>query len=330
MKAKIISATATKITAIVPQGASSGAITVFSNCQSSTSNSLFEFSNKGIAYVAGNSGLCYAIDISSASIIWKTLTHSGGFAAPTYSNGVVYIGSTNTDGSDNHLYALDALTGTQLWDLKTGPWDMPPLVNQGILYGGCYDNKFYAVNAVTGQQIWSFTADNSFTGGGATYYNGNIYVRNDGGYFYNLDAASGNMNWRLPIAPSGNPSIVNGTIYTAGFDLAGANSLLYALDAGTGSVKWTFSMQYLSGSSPTVVNGVVYIRTGGHQVYALDAETGELIWRTEVGWWVSSAAIVANDIVYVSIGDATFDPLDATTGSILWTFHYIPIQLLVD
>lgn len=324
VRARILSATATKITAIVPQGASSGAVTVYNECRSYTSTNLFEFSNKGTVYVAGNSGFCYAIDISSGSILWKTSTHSGGFAAPTYSNGVVYIGSTNTDGSDNYLYALDAITGAQLWDFKAGPWDMPPLVNQGVLYGGGFDNKFYAIDVVTGQQMWSFTADNSFTGGGATYYNGNIYVRNDGGYFYNLDAGSGNMNWRLPIWPGGNPSILNGTIYTAGFDSVGANSYLYALDAATGSVKWKYFMQYLNGSSPTVANGVVYIGTGGHQIYAVNAETGDLIWHTEVGWWVNSAAIVADDILYVSIGDGTFDALDAITGNILWTLPLYP------
>src|SRR3990170_3399437 len=51
------------------------------------------------------------------------------------------------------------------------------------------------------------------------------------------------------------------------------------------------------GSSPAVVDGVVYFRTWYGMDYALNASTGEEIWNFSAGWSYSSPAVV-NGVYY--------------------------------
>lgn len=78
---------------------------------------------------------------------------------PIVSNGVMYVTT-----SFNHVYALDAATGAQLWHFKH---NMGPITtfccgpnNRGVfaygdkLYMGTLDAKLIALDAKTGQQVW--------------------------------------------------------------------------------------------------------------------------------------------------------------------------------
>jgi len=54
-------------------------------------------------------------------------------------------------------------------------------------------------------------------------------------------------------------------------------------------------------SSPAVANGVVYVGSGSN-VYALNASTGALLWTYTTASGVSSSPAVANGAVYVGSG----------------------------
>ena len=53
-------------------------------------------------------------------------------SSPTVANGIVYVGS-----DDHNVYALDANTGTKMWNYTTGSIvDSSPAVSNGIVYVG--------------------------------------------------------------------------------------------------------------------------------------------------------------------------------------------------
>lgn len=94
---------------------------------------------------------------------------------------------------------------------------------------------------------------------------------------------------------------------------------------------WSFQTGGVVASSPTVVNGTVYVGSWNGYEYALDAKTGAQKWATYLGVTkvrpdcnppggagVSSAATVQNGVVYVGGGDAYWYALDANTGAVLW------------
>jgi len=88
----------------------------------------------------------------------------------------------------------------------------------------------------------------------------------------------------------------------------------------SGTLKWTFTTGEPVHSSPTVVEGTVYIGSRDRKLYALDAETGELRWEFHAGSWVESSPIVVDGVVYFGSNDGNIYALDAETGSELWSF----------
>jgi len=113
---------------------------------------------------------------------------------------------------------------------------------------------------------------------------------------------------------------------------SGDETTLSPSNAGHLAAHWMFKTGGEIASSPTVVNGVVYVGSWDGYEYALNAADGTLIWRTNLGITsaptcnptsagVTSVATVQNGVVYVGGGDAYWYALDASTGAVLWKVY---------
>jgi outer membrane protein assembly factor BamB len=154
VKAEVVSVTSTQLKVVVPRNASSGRISLRCNCKGASFNSDFKFSNQGIVYACSNTGTLYAIDIASATAIWSLPINSGYANGPTYENGLIFIGSSDVNTlSNNYMFALNALSGAQVWKVNAGPWDQIGAVNNGVLYEGSFDKNLYAFKEATGEKI---------------------------------------------------------------------------------------------------------------------------------------------------------------------------------
>jgi len=87
-----------------------------------------------------------------------------------------------------------------------------------------------------------------------------------------------------------------------------------------GTLKWTFTTDAEIHSSPTVMDGTVYIGSRDFKLYALDADTGEKRWEFSAGTWIESSPIVYDGIVYVGSNDGYMYAIDADTGEEIWRF----------
>ncbi|MEU6688115.1 serine/threonine-protein kinase, partial [Streptomyces sp. NPDC046832] len=122
------------------------------------------------------------------------------------------------------------------------------------------------------------------------------------------------------------PAVVDGTVYIRSDDK------LYALDAATGTPRWTYTTEITSllrklilatgsgFSSPAVVDGTVYIGSADEKVHALDAATGTLLWTHTTGGRVFSSPAVVDGTVYIGSNDYKVYALDAATGTPRWTY----------
>ncbi len=100
-----------------------------------------------------------------------------------------------------------------------------------------------------------------------------------------------------------------------------SNSGVYD-DGGTrpgNELLWKYMTESYYGSSPAVVDGVVYI-CGIYDVNAIDALTGRLLWNSPDGGRMSSPAVAGN-VVYVGSDDWNVSALNASTGALLWKFR---------
>ncbi len=109
----------------------------------------------------------------------------------------------------------------------------------------------------------------------------------------------------------------NGTVFVGNLD-----GDFYALDALTGTKKWSFKAGGSINGTPTVGSGVVYFASWDKKLYALDAATGAKKWeaRTEAGNLIFSGAVVSSGLVYIGIGRKMY-AFDAATGSKKWEYE---------
>lgn len=239
---------------------------------------------------------------SLQTLAWKFKTGGRVISSPAIVGEVVFVGST--DGS---LYAINRTDGTQRWKFATqGPIASSPAVSGDLVYISSVDGNVYAIEAATGAKRWSFATkgERRFTAPG----------------IHGAIPRTERMPDPFDVFLS-SPAVAGGVVY-----IGSGDQHVYALDAATGALKWSFATGDVVHASPAVVDGVVYIGSWDRNVYAIAAGTGKELWRYTTGndttiynqIGIASSAAVAGGMVFVGGRDGHFHAVDATTGSLRW------------
>jgi outer membrane protein assembly factor BamB len=195
--------------------------------------------------------------------------------------GVVYFGCF-----DNNMYALDAVTGEEVWDEPFeagGAIASKPLVYDGAVYFGSFDRKFYAVDKTTGVAKWTepFVAGNWFWAE-AIANDGTIYVGSLDHKLYALDATTGTKKSEFLTDGEINtpPVLVGDTLVVASKSNDG---VVYGRGAADLAVsKWASQYTMLEAvQSPMSVYGDhIYIYGLNSKLVALRIDSGGEVWKT--------------------------------------------------
>jgi outer membrane protein assembly factor BamB len=138
------------------------------------------------------------------------------------------------------------------------------------------------------------------------------------GYLIALDLLTQKPKWSFdlggyPVRSS--PAIADRTIYLAnGFSV-------FAIDADTGQQQWKFTMDYAGESSPTVVDGVVYVASKENHLYAIDAISGKQIWFYKTDGLLFGSPSVTDTQVVIGGDDGDLFALDREHGQLDWKLH---------
>jgi outer membrane protein assembly factor BamB len=237
------------------------------------------------------------------TLAWKFKTGGRVISSPAVAGGAVYVGS-----SDGNIYAIDRATGTQRWKFATkGPVHSSPAVANGLVYAGSVDGLFYAVDSATGQEKWTFATkgERRFTAPG----------------IHGAMPRTERMPDPFDVFLSSPVVSGNTVIFGSG------DQNVYALDAVTGKLKWSFATGDVVHASPAVANGVVYIGSWDRNLYAIDLASGREKWRYVTGndttiynqIGIASSAAVSGGRVFVGGRDGHFHAVDEKTGKLAWT-----------
>jgi eukaryotic-like serine/threonine-protein kinase len=238
------------------------------------------------------------------AVQWRFKTGGPVIASPAISQGIVFIGS-----SDGVFYAIDQRTGQQKWKVAlTEPVSSSPAIGDGLVYFLSYDGIFYALATETGQIKWRFA-----TGGEHRFEAKGIH-----GMTPETQLIADPMDLFLS-----SPAVDHNRVYVGSSD-----GHIYALNAATGVLLWSFETGGVVHASPAVVDGTVYIGSWDSYLYALDAETGLQKWRFKSGEdpvnhnqeGFQSSPAVANGTVYVGCRDGHVYAVDARTGKKKWDY----------
>ena len=175
---------------------------------------------------------------------------------------------------------------------------------------------------------------------GVSVVQGIIYVGDDNGYTYALNAVTGkliwahygwNMNMSNPLVDGDKVIVSTGNAY---FNYAktmqyvkgkrtvrgpGLNSI-YALDRKSGKEIWTYHTPGEIMPTPVDVDGFLYVGTGDGHVYKVDTNSGKLVWKSDIQSFVSMSSPVAGD-GNVFLGGTYpnfFYAINQQTGNIAW------------
>ena len=102
---------------------------------------------------------------------------------------------------------------------------------------------------------------------------------------------------------------------------------IYALDATSGQMKWTFRMGKGLKLPLAATEGIIFAASEDKNLYAIDAQTGQKRWQFSTGndfkdWpgRIYFGPIVGGDNVYIATKDNKLHALDIQTGKERWQF----------
>jgi len=259
----------------------------------------------GVVYFSSNDGGFYALAADSGRVMWRFTTegerrfeakglHGTGpkgqtvpdpfdhfTSSPAVFNGRLYFGS-----GDGNVYALDARTGTLQWKFSTNDVvRASPAIANNTVYIGSWDSYLYALDVDTGVEKWRFKS-----GEDPVYHNqvgfqsspsvvdGTVYVGCRDAHVYAIDAATGREKWNYSTNKSWvntTPAVRDGVVYVGTVD----THLFRALDARTGTARFTFDARIGMFSSPALAGNFAYIGAINGRLYAIDVESGKLAWE---------------------------------------------------
>jgi outer membrane protein assembly factor BamB len=236
------------------------------------------------------------------TVVWKFATRGRVISSPAVAGGLVVVGS-----SDGSLYGINRSDGTQRWKFDTrGPVNSSPAIAFGLVFVASVDGNIYAVDSATGTERWVFATkgERRFTAPG----------------IHGAIPKTERMPDPFDVFLS-SPVLAGGVVY-----IGSGDQHVYALDARTGALRWSFATGDVVHAAPAVANNTVYIGSWDRNLYALDAATGKEKWRYTTGndttiynqIGLASSPAVSGGMVFVGGRDGHFHAVDEQTGVLVW------------
>ncbi|RKZ07712.1 hypothetical protein DRQ25_10915, partial [Candidatus Fermentibacteria bacterium] len=275
----------------------------------------------------------------SPDILWTVpiCGDSHEFCSPVIVDGVVYFLSDELSTA----FALDAATGEILWT-----YDVIDDVDDAVTYyeGNIYisADSAWCLDAQTGSRIWSFGADTAYHMSGSPLVDSGVayFVSTtpfDSLTLHALDAQTGQENWNLGL-PSFFESCLalheNALFLALCTEFSSGSQLesLFAVNVLTGNVLW--SNNHTDGgywdSSPTILDGVIYIGGLDGYIHAFDIDDGSLIWEEKVHalshglGGIEPTAAVSEDKIFTGWSSygaqwGAVSAYEIGTGNLIWS-----------
>ena len=255
------------------------AATVLALATAGTAPTLAHASGEAVAYQlnAAHDGRLEAGVAPPLTALWsRDLGQPASY--PVIAGGRVFVVTRKgSDGYGSVLHAFDGPTGDVLWTQTLGeefPWG-------GIAYG---DGRIYAVNAegrisafdpATGTSIWSVQLPDQWAfSSEPTFSEGIVYTSGAGfgGTLYAVDAATGSLLWREPVAggDGSSPAVDGSRVYTS---YACPN--VHVFDKLRGELVWEYRPGCSGGGgrTPVLHDGRLYVQDGAPGI-VFDAASG--------------------------------------------------------
>lgn len=260
----------------------------------------------------------YAVDLKNGSLVWKYPAEADrarqAYSAPETADGITVFGDYS--GS---LVAVNSVNGTKKWEF-TGAEDRyiaSASITNGIVYAPNTDGYLYVLDN-EGSLKWKFLAegpnwtkpvsnaefvymasmDHSIYALSQDIDTASLELAKDGSKTLRTD-----VKWAtdLGMAIVADPVLEDGVIYVATIE-----GKLYALDANSGAILWSFNNGGDLGSiwgTPVLDETIIFFADINGNVYTVEKETGKQHWPSPFsagGKIVGGGALTADGIIFAT------------------------------
>jgi outer membrane protein assembly factor BamB len=232
------------------------------------------------------------VDASTGAPRWRyDATRDGGspefHGAPLVAGDVVLLASDDrAAGGVGHVYAIEASSGSVRWRTRIGRGSMADLVRQGgRVYAVTLDDVLVALDPASGKEEWSFRAGPPLDPS-----------------FLNLQNA---------------PAAVGDRVY-----FGGADGVLYALSASSGTVLWKSAVGSRILTSVAVVSDKLCFGTRDGRLLLADSSNGTRTAEIQTGQVPFGPLALAGDflLVYCTEGEvAVLNAFDPSLAARRWS-----------
>ncbi len=256
-------------------------------------------------------------------------------SAPVVSGGTAYADAAT------RVVAFDARTGTGRWTVArargplTPPAVGPSAGGSGVLVypeGLRSGTGVVAVDLATRARLWKVALKHPLFSA-PSIAGGLVYFGARDRFAYAVEMATGHVAWKVRTQGwvDTSPAVAGGLAFVLAEDPLAGRSRLYALDAATGKLRWSFSPGTVrtGGSSPTVTGDRVCAGFADALVRCFEARTGTVEWSAPVREAFSpltSPAAFGNDL-YIADRNGALYRFDLRTGERLWDFQFPGVQV---
>ncbi len=288
------------------------------------------------------------------NIAWKTEVPGLGWSSPAVADGIVYLTTAVTNGSEMSLRALaiDAITGHTIWDREIRKLDSIPAIHSKNSHASptpiVREDAIYvhfgamgtAKLAKDGSILWRNTEIDyphvHGSGGSPVLHDGKLLIVCDGGkdpFVVALNANDGQIAWHRPRSIKGKISHSFGTPIVNVIDgkaqlLAPGPDHFAAYDPANGEELWHVRAPGWSVvPQPVIGHGMVFynhdydhpelmaVKLGGQG----DVTQSNVVWRIQRGAPSTPTPLLVGDELYFVSDSGIATCVDAKTGKQLWT-----------
>lgn len=253
-----------------------------------------------------------ALDAKTGQILWRIPTQSPVRAAPTFSDGRLYVLTIS-----NQLEVLDVETGSRLWD-HAGITEFAgllgtasPAVSKGVVIVTYSSGEIYALKAENGHQLWTETLSTarrpdslsalSHIKALPVIYQNTVLIVGYNQKMAAYDLRRGEKLWERSIGGLRTPAVIGDFIF-----MLNSHNEMMCLTRDYGQVVWVKKLESdpefpykMVWDGPIVANNKLYIVNGNGALVALDPTNGAVLSTAYVGAPVSLAPFVAQETLYI-------------------------------
>ncbi len=273
----------------------------------------------GVAYSNGklvvSSGYRFiaAVDAKTGATVWKVNVESPIHAAPTISNGKVYVVST-----DNELLTYDLETGAPGWTYQALVESArileasSPAVSGDTVVAGFASGELIALRTINGNDLWQevlsrASRTNALSEirdipGRPVIYKGDVFAVSHSGVFAATDMRTGTARWSLPISGVSTPWAAGDVVFV----VSKAGEVI-CVSRESGQVYWVNDLnkdrkkkQRALWSSPVLASNRLVIVSSTGEMVGLNPRTGALEKTLNLGTPALLSPIAVNDMLYIA------------------------------